>query len=220
MEGIKKRSGSVSLKDGFAGLEDCNSFMNMINKLVFATKNKNKLAEVSNILKDTGIKIYGVEGEFDPEETGSTFEENACIKAYEAAKIMDMPAFGDDSGLVVDALEGRPGVYSSRYAENDQKRIAKLLEELKNVPPEKRTARFVCAMAVLNPNGEVLFSCEGICEGIIIDTPRGTNGFGYDPIFFIPEKNSTMAELSMDEKNTVSHRGKALQKIIEWLLNQ
>jgi len=189
------------------------------NKLVFATKNKNKLAEVSNILKNTDVLICGVEGEFDPEETGSTFEENAYIKAYEAAKIMNMPAFVVISGLVIDALDGRPGVYSSRYAENDQKRIAKLLEELKDVSSEKRTARFICAMVVVNPNGEILFSCQGICEGLILNSPKGTRGFGYDPIFFIPEKNSTMAELTMDEKNTVSHRGKALKKIIEWLLN-
>ena len=191
-----------------------------ISKLVFATKNKNKLAEVMNILKDTGVSICGVEGEFDPEETGSTFKENAFIKAYEAAKITQMPAFGDDSGLVVDALDGRPGVYSSRYAENDQKRIAKLIEELKDIPQEKRTARFVCAMVVVNPDGKVLFSCEGTCEGLIIDSPKGVQGFGYDPIFFIPEKNATMAELTMDEKNTVSHRGKALKKIIEWLLSK
>ncbi|OGI00147.1 MAG: non-canonical purine NTP pyrophosphatase, RdgB/HAM1 family [Candidatus Melainabacteria bacterium GWF2_32_7] len=190
-----------------------------INTLVFATKNKNKLAEVINILKDTGVSVCGVEGEFDPEETGATFEENAYIKAFEAAKIMNMPAFGDDSGLVVDALDGRPGVYSSRYAENDKKRIEKLLEELKGVPQENRTARFVCAMVIVNPEGETLFSCQGICEGLIIDSLKGANGFGYDPIFFIPEKNATMAELSMDEKNTVSHRGKALKKIIEWLLN-
>lgn len=194
--------------------------MARINKLVFATKNKNKLAEVSEILKGTGVSICGVEGGFDPEETGETFEENAYIKAYEVAKIMNMPAFGDDSGLVVDALGGRPGVFSSRYAENDRKRIAKILEELKGVPDEKRTARFECAIAFVSPNGETLFSCKGTCEGKIIDTPRGENGFGYDPIFFIPEKNATMAELTMDEKNTVSHRGKALKKIIEWLMNE
>lgn len=191
-----------------------------INKLVFATKNKNKLAEVTNSLKETGVSLCGIEGDFDPEETGSTFEENARIKAFEAAKLMNTPAFGDDSGLVVDALDGRPGVYSSRYAENDLKRIEKLLEELKNVPQEKRTARFICAMVVVNPDGEILYSCQGTCEGIIIDLPKGTKGFGYDPVFFIPEKNSTMAELTMDEKNTVSHRGKALKKIIEWLLNK
>jgi len=189
-----------------------------INKLVFATKNNNKLAEVINALKDTGISVIGVEGAFNPEETGETFEENARIKACEAAKKMNMPAFGDDSGLVVDALDGRPGVYSSRYAENDQKRIKKLLDELKDTPLEKRAARFICAMVVVDSDGEVLYSCQGICEGIIIDSPKGEQGFGYDPTFFIPEKNATMAELSMDEKNTVSHRGKALKKIIEWLL--
>lgn len=189
-----------------------------MNKLIFATKNKNKLAEVAHDLKSAGISICGVDGDFDPEETGETFKENAYIKAYEAAKIMNMPAFGDDSGLVVDALDGRPGVYSARYAENDQKRIERLLEELKDIPQEKRTARFVCAMVVVNPEGETLFSCQGTCEGLIINYSKGTNGFGYDPIFFIPEKNATMAELNMNEKNTVSHRGKALKKIIEWLL--
>lgn len=190
----------------------------ILNKLVFATKNKNKLAEVSDILKTTKIEIFGVEGEFNPAETGETFEENAYIKAHEAAKITNMPAFGDDSGLVVDALDGRPGVYSSRYAENDKKRIAKLLDELKDVPQEKRTARFICAIVLVNPDGEILYSCQGVCEGLIIKSPSGDNGFGYDPIFFIPEKNATMAELTMDEKNTASHRGKALKKIIEWLL--
>jgi len=189
------------------------------DKLVFATKNKNKLAEVSNILKATGVLIHGIEGNFAPDETGETFEENAYIKAYEAAKLTGMPALGDDSGLVVDALDGKPGVYSSRYAENDEKRIKKILEELKNLPYEKRTARFICAMVVVNPDGKTLFSCKGVCEGKIIDILKGTNGFGYDPIFFIPEKNATMAELTMEQKNTVSHRGKALKKIIEWLLN-
>lgn len=189
----------------------------MLNKLVFATKNKNKLAEVADILKDTGVLICGVEGKFDPEETGKTFEENAYIKAYEAAKIMGIPAFGDDSGLVVDALDGRPGIYSSRYAETDEKRIAKLIDELKNTPYERCTARFVCAMVVVNPVGEVLYSCQGTCEGNIINTPKGNNGFGYDPIFFIPEKNATMAELSMEEKNQISHRSKALKQLIEWI---
>lgn len=189
-----------------------------IKTLVFATKNKNKLAEISEDLLTAGISVLGVDDEFDPEETGDTFKENAYIKAYEAAKIMNIPALGDDSGLVADALDGRPGVYSSRYAENDEKRIKKLLEELKNIPQDKRTARFVCAMALVNPQGETLFSCEGTCEGIIIDSPKGTNGFGYDPVFFIPEKNTTMAEITVEEKNTVSHRGKALQKVIEWLL--
>lgn len=189
-----------------------------IKKLVFATKNKNKLAEISKILHGKGIELCGVEGDFNPEETGATFAENAYIKAFEAAKVMNMPAFGDDSGLVADALDGRPGVYSSRYAENDQKRISRLLEEMKNVPQGSRTARFVCAMCVVSPQGEVLFSCEGICEGFITESPKGSGGFGYDPVFYVPEKNSTMSELTMDEKNTVSHRGKALKKIIEWLL--
>lgn len=191
-----------------------------IKKLVFATKNKNKLSEVRNMLKNTGIEICEIKSEFDPEETGTTFEENAYIKAFEAAKITGMSAFGDDSGIEVDALGGRPGIYSARYAENDVKRIDKLLEELKDVPSEKRTARFICAMATVTPEGETLFSCLETCEGFIADEPSGSGGFGYDPIFFLPEKNSTVSELTQDEKNTISHRGKALRKIIKWLLSK
>ncbi len=188
-----------------------------LTKIVFATKNNNKLIEVSNILKNTGISTIKIEGEFNPEETGQTFEENAYIKAYAAAKIMNKPALADDSGLVVDALDGRPGVHSSRYAENDTKRIEKLLNELKDIAPEKRTARFICSMIIVAPDGKTLYSCNGSCEGLIINTPKGKNGFGYDPVFFIPEKNATLAELTMEDKNQLSHRAKALKKIIGFL---
>jgi XTP/dITP diphosphohydrolase len=188
-----------------------------LSKLVFATKNKNKLQEVSEMLKDTDFEILGIKGEFDPDETGETFEENAYIKAFEATKISGFPALADDSGLMVDALDGRPGVHSSRYEKTDEKRIQKLLKELEKIEDNKRTARFVCSMVIVSPNGEKIFSTTQICEGKIIFYPRGNNGFGYDPVFYVPEKNATLAELSMEEKNTLSHRSKALKKVMEWL---
>jgi XTP/dITP diphosphohydrolase len=188
-----------------------------LTKIVFATKNKHKVSEVRELLKGTDIEIVEVEGEFNPEETGETFEENAYIKAFEAARMMNMPALADDSGLVVDALGGRPGVYSSRYEETDEKRINKLLHELENVAAPDRTARFVCAMVVVSPDGEKLFSTTGVCEGEIAFSPSGEMGFGYDPVFYFREKDVTMAELPMEEKNEISHRGKALRKTVEWL---
>jgi len=188
-------------------------------KLVFATKNKNKLSEVTNMLEDTSIVVLGIEGEFSPEESGDTFEENAFIKAYEAARMTNLPALADDSGLVVDALEGRPGVHSSRYAETDEKRNIKLLKEMENIDPKDRAARFVCSMVIVSPEGEKLFSVTETCEGEIALSPSGTHGFGYDPVFYLPQKNATMAELTMEEKNKISHRGKALRKTVEWLVS-
>lgn len=188
-----------------------------LTKVVFATKNKHKVSEVRELLKGTDIEIVEVEGEFNPEETGETFEENAYIKAFEAARMMNMPALADDSGLVVDAIGGRPGVFSSRYEETDEKRINKLLHELENVAEPDRTARFVCAMVVVSPDGEKLFSTTGVCEGEIAFSPSGEMGFGYDPVFYFREKDVTMAELPMEEKNEISHRGKALRKTVEWL---
>lgn len=188
-----------------------------MNKLVLGTTNKNKIIEIKSLLKDINLSIIDINEDFNPVESGKTFEENAYIKAYEAAKITNLPALADDSGLVVDALDGMPGIYSARYAENTQKRIEKVLNNLKNVEPEKRTARFMCSIVIAAPSGEILHSCTGVCEGIIIDQQKGLNGFGYDPIFFIPELNKTMAELSLEEKNLYSHRGKALNCIIEWL---
>lgn len=188
-----------------------------MKKLVFATKNKNKLAEVQDLMKGKDIELLGVEQGFCPEETGETFEDNAYIKASEAAKLMNMPAIADDSGLVVDALDGRPGVHSSRYEKTDESRINKLLGELKDVPQEERTARFVCSVVVVSENGEKIFSATATCEGKIIYSPKGNEGFGYDPVFYLEEKNATMAELSMEEKNKVSHRSKAFKKAVEWL---
>lgn len=190
-----------------------------ITKIVFATKNKNKLIEVKKMLENSEIEVLGIEGEFNPEETGATFEENAFIKAHEAAKLTNITAMGDDSGLVVDALNGRPGLYSSRYAETDEKRNNKLLEELKNISSEKRTARFVCSISIVSPDGKNIFSTTQKCEGQIAFSAKGKFGFGYDPVFYLPKKNATMAELNMEEKNKISHRGKALRKTVEWLIS-
>ncbi len=189
-----------------------------MKKLVFATKNKNKLAEVKNLLSGTDIELINAEKNFDPEETGETFEQNALIKARAAAELMNMPAIADDSGLVVDALNGRPGVHSSRYEATDEKRINKLLNELKNIPEEKRTARFLCSVAIVSEKGNELFKTTRVCEGKITFSPKGVHGFGYDPVFYLPGKNATMAELTMEEKNTVSHRSRAFKQAAEWLL--
>lgn len=191
--------------------------INYMYRLVLATGNKNKVKEMKPLLETSKVNIVELEGEFNPEETGKTFEENSYIKAYEAAKKMNIPALADDSGLVIDALKGMPGIYSARYAETTELRIQRVLEELNNTEPAKKTARFVCAMSVVDPKGNILFSFTGICEGLIIDKKVGVNGFGYDPIFYIPELNKTMAELTLEEKNNYSHRGKALKAVINWL---
>ncbi|EKE03115.1 MAG: hypothetical protein ACD_20C00259G0015 [uncultured bacterium] len=189
----------------------------VITKLVLATNNKNKVKEIENILQGTNIEIVEVEGDFNPHETGKNFQENAYIKAYEAAKIMNIPAIADDSGLVIDVLGGLPGVHSARFAENDEKRIEKVLNTLQYEKYENRAAKFVCVMVIVSPEGETLHSCTGTCEGYIIDKPVGEHGFGYDPIFYIPELNATMAQLSMEEKNKISHRAKALRCMLDWL---
>nr|WP_253264079.1 XTP/dITP diphosphatase [Geobacillus sp. DSP4a] len=153
----------------------------------------------------------------DVEETGSTFAENARLKAEAISRRFGCPVIADDSGLVVDALGGRPGVYSARYAgedKNDARNIAKLLHELEGVPMEQRTARFHCALAVAIP-GRPTAVVEAACEGYIAEAPRGEGGFGYDPVFYLPEKGKTMAELTPEEKNEISHRAKALAKLDE-----
>ena len=188
-----------------------------IKKLVLATNNKNKIKEIENLLLDTGIEIVKVKDDFNPKETGKNFQENAYIKAFEAAKIMNLPALADDSGLVIDTLGGLPGIHSARFAESDPKRIERVLSALKYEKPENKAARFICAMVIVSPNGEILHSCTGTCEGYITDKPLGEQGFGYDPIFYIPELDATMAQLSLEEKNKVSHRAKALRCTIDWL---
>ncbi|WP_456274907.1 XTP/dITP diphosphatase [Bacillus sp. AK031] len=147
------------------------------------------------------------------EETGETFEENAVLKAEEAAAALNEIVIADDSGLIVDALDGRPGVYSARYAgeeKSDEANIDKVLTELNGVPSGQRTARFFCVLAIAGPNMKTK-TYSGACEGRILAERQGTNGFGYDPIFYVEEKGKAMAELTSDEKSAISHRGKALR---------
>lgn len=185
-------------------------------KLVLASKNRHKLAEMQTILGELGLEVVleseaGVD--VDVEETGTTFEENALLKAKAVMEASGMAAIADDSGLEVDALHGAPGVYSARYGgkDSDAARTALLLENMRDVPQEKRTARFVSAIACALPDGRVV-TARGVCEGTILFETRGDNGFGYDPVFFVPELEMTFAEADGARKNAVSHRGNALKE--------
>jgi XTP/dITP diphosphohydrolase len=195
--------------------------------LVLATRNHGKTNEIRGLLKDYPIDIRNLDnfGPIPPiVEDGDTFEANAYKKAGLTARYLGFPALADDSGLVVDALDGAPGVLSARYAgkdATDEQRCQKLLNALGDT--ENRKARFECVISLAVPTGPAL-TYEARCEGVIARQPTGTNGFGYDPIFFYPELNKTFAELTMEEKGRVSHRGKALQelcsefeKIMVWL---
>jgi XTP/dITP diphosphohydrolase len=190
-----------------------------MKEVIIATKNPGKAREFEHIFAPRGIAVKTLldypEIE-DVEETGSSFEENAALKAESVSQQLNKMVIGDDSGLIVDALNGRPGIYSARYAgekpKSDQKNLEKVLLELRGVPEDERTARFYCALAVALPGKETI-TVAGTCEGRILEEQRGTNGFGYDPIFYVPEKRCTMAELSSDEKNKISHRANALKKL-------
>ena len=185
--------------------------------IVAATGNQHKLAEYAKLLADQEVEIKSLNdfpGYTEPEENGSTFEENANIKAAAASIYCSAPAFADDSGLEVEALDGRPGIYSSRYAATDAERIAKLLGELEG--KENRRARFVCVISIAF-NGEVIASFEGEVKGTILTEPRGENGFGYDPIFMPDGFNKSFAELSGEEKNRISHRAMAYAKALEFV---
>ncbi len=188
--------------------------------LRIASQNAGKITEIRNRLDTaaTGWTIAGVPpGEPEPEETGETFEENAGVKALEYNRRWGGPftwTLADDSGLEVDALGGRPGVFSSRYAPTDPERIARLLGELQNTPDAERTARFVCALALVH-QGNVVWQGRGTVEGVIAREPKGTHGFGYDPVFFLPGYGRTMAELDTVTKNGISHRGRALAQLAE-----
>lgn len=188
-----------------------------MRKIVLATSNPHKVDEINAIASDFGIEFVLPPDNFDVHENGATFEENALIKAKEANKLTHMPTLADDSGLCVDFLDGGPGIYSARYADTAKARIEKLLNELKNVPIENRSAKFVCAMVLLNKNGEILFSDRGECFGKIGFEPKGKNGFGYDPVFVVAGGNLTMAELPEEEKNKISHRGIVLNKLLNFL---
>lgn len=184
-------------------------------KIVFATGNPHKLKEIKEIAGDTDIEfVLPAEG-FNPVENGSTFEENSFIKAKEAARVSKMMSLADDSGLCVEALDGGPGIYSARYAETPQKRIDKLLNTL--TPFKDRRAKFVCAMTLVDSEGNKIFSATGECHGEIAKKQSGTGGFGYDPVFIVENSGKTMAELSENEKNLISHRGRALREVLKYL---
>lgn len=193
-------------------------------KLVLASGNAGKLAELRDLLGDAGVDLhaqseFGVE---DAEETGLTFVENAILKARHAARATGLPALGDDSGLCVDALDGAPGLYSARYAGTQGDagaNIVKLLDTLRNVPDGRRTARFVCVLALLrHADDPQPLIAEGVWEGSILSAPRGDGGFGYDPVFFDPERGMGAAELDAALKNRISHRGRALAQLRDRLL--
>ncbi len=196
-------------------------------KLLIATNNPGKIKELERLLNLPGLELVsaeqaGLSADFDVEETGRTFEENAVLKAEGYASASRMWALADDSGVAVDALGGEPGVYSKRYAgleASDTDRIRFLLEKLQSVPDDQLQAQFVAVVALAGPDGKVVETQPGICEGRITRHARGTNGFGYDPIFEINGQNGrTMAELSSLEKDTVSHRGQAVASIRPTLL--
>lgn len=186
-----------------------------MTKLVFATSNPHKLQEIKDIAGDINIEFLLPPNGFAPIENGTTFEENSYIKAKEAAKLSGIVALADDSGLCVEALDGAPGIYSARYADTPQARINKLLNAMNQ--KESRRAKFVCAMTLVSPDGEIIFQTRGECHGNIAYKQAGTNGFGYDPIFLVGNGSTTMAELSEAEKNKISHRGQALRNVLEFL---
>jgi len=199
----------------------------MYRTLVIATRNKGKIREFSGLFSESGLNVCGLD-DFGPIpnviEDGKTFEENALKKAGFTAKVLGLPALADDSGLTVKALKGLPGIYSARYAgekATDEDNNRKLMEALKG--EGDREAAFVCVIAIAVPRGPALIY-EGRCDGFIAETPAGTNGFGYDPVFGYPPARKTFAQMSLEEKNKVSHRGKAMAelkaegaKVIKWL---
>jgi len=190
-------------------------------KIVLATTNRKKAVEIAEILGYVNAEIVPIcdfAADFDVDETGTTFVENAGLKAMAAAEATGMISLADDSGLSVDALNGEPGVYSKRFAADDAARNSKLLQIMKDIPAEKRSARFHCAVVIASPTG-VLVEIDETTEGFITNAPSGSNGFGYDPVFQPIGKTRTMAEMTIAEKNLISHRGKAFRKAAEWIKN-
>ena len=200
-------------------------------RILFATSNPGKLHELRQVLQPMGIQVLGLDSleqvPPEPVEDETTFEGNARLKAVAYAKATNYRCLAEDSGIEVDALDGAPGVYSARYAtaqgtrqERDRANNQKLLAALRGVPQAERSARFICAMCVADPDGSVIAETQGSFEGLIVDEPRGSNGFGYDPLLLVPDLGRTSAELSPDEKNARSHRGSAarsLARILERL---
>lgn len=197
----------------------------MEQTIIFATKNKGKLKEINAILSDLGVHVISMEEAgiaVEVVEDGKTFEENAIKKAVEIAKISNLLTLADDSGLEIDYLDGAPGVYSARYLGEDTSYDIKnnhILSLLSGVPEKERTARFVSVIAAAFPDGRVL-QCRGVVEGIIGYEIKGENGFGYDPIFYVPEMGMTTAEMPPEQKNEISHRGKALRQMKTLLMDE
>ena len=199
----------------------------MTQRLLVATHNRGKILEYRALLSDLPLAVTWLDEQGiveDVEETGATFVANASLKAAAYAQLTGLWTWADDSGLEVDALDGRPGVYSARYGGpglSDADRYRRLLAELAAIAPEQRTARFHCVVALAVPGGPI-YTAEAAIEGLIVDDPRGAHGFGYDPVFFIPDQQRTMAELEPAIKNRISHRGRAAveaRKIIISLLD-
>jgi len=192
----------------------------MMTEMVLATGNKGKLAEFQRLLEGLDIQVHSMKeypeiGEIV--EDGDSFAANALIKARAVCKATGKPAMADDSGLMVDALDGAPGIFSARFAgeqRSDADNNAKVLQLLEDVADANRTARFFCAIAIVLPNGDE-YTVEGTCEGVILRALQGEGGFGYDPLFYVPDMGKTFAELSMEEKNRISHRGHANRKAVE-----
>jgi len=189
-----------------------------VREIIIATKNAGKVKDFETLFSPKGFKVKSLldfpEIE-DVEETGVTFAENATLKAEAISSALNKPVIADDSGLAIDALNGEPGVYSARYAgenKDDNANIEKVLQKLNDVPFEKRTARFHCALAIAVP-GKRTEIVEGTCEGHILEEKRGENGFGYDPIFFVEKWRCSMAELTKEQKNQISHRANALKRV-------
>lgn len=194
-----------------------------MKKIVLASGNKGKLREFQDLLSGCGFEVVPQSDFFseNAEETGLTFVENAIIKARYACAKTGLPALADDSGIEVDALNGRPGIYSARYAgegATDEKNNQKLLQELKNLPAAQRTARYHAVLAFMrHAEDPTPILCHGVWEGIILSEPQGEGGFGYDPLFLVPTHNCASAQLTKDEKNRISHRGKAMQELLQKL---
>lgn len=197
----------------------------MNHDIIIATKNKGKAQEFEKLFQPLGLSVKTLL-DFpeldDVEETGTTFEENAILKAETISKRLGLKVLADDSGLEIDALEGRPGIYSARYAgseKDDEANIDKILAELDHVPEAERSARFCCALALAEPGKQTL-TVFGTCEGTILHERRGTNGFGYDPVFYVEDEKKAMAELSSEKKNEISHRAMAIKKLEDVLHRQ
>ncbi len=194
-----------------------------MKEITIATKNEGKVKEFKQLFDQYGIQVKSLKDldtELpDVEETGATFQENARLKAEQISAMIEKPVLADDSGLVIDVLGGKPGVYSARYAgepTNDLLNYEKVLKEMEDVPEKKRSARFICVLAMAIPGEKTIFK-EGACEGVITTKPKGENGFGYDPIFIPNGYNKTMAELDQSVKNKISHRFNALIQLETWL---